>query len=59
MVAHSFDPNTQDAEAGRSLFIRDQPGLHAQFHNSQGYIVKAYLKNKNPKARLFHAYFLV
>ena len=27
MAAHSFNPNTQETEAGKSLWVQGQPGL--------------------------------
>ena len=37
MEAHSFNPNTREAEAGGSLWIWSQPGLQSMFQDSQGY----------------------
>jgi hypothetical protein len=39
MVAHSFNPSTQEAEAeaGRSVSLRGQPGVQSEFQDSQGY----------------------
>jgi hypothetical protein len=31
MVMHTFNPNTQETEAGGSLQICSQPGLHGEF----------------------------
>jgi hypothetical protein len=41
-VAHAFNPSTQKAKAGRSLWVQGQPRLHFKFHTSLGYIL-----NKN------------
>lgn len=38
MVAHSFYPNLQGAETGRTLCL---PGLCVEFQVRQGYIVRA------------------
>jgi hypothetical protein len=37
VVAHTFNPSTWEAEAGRFL---QQPGLQSEFQDSQGYTVK-------------------
>jgi hypothetical protein len=44
MVAHAFNLNTQEAEAGR-LGVQGQPGLQSKFQNSQGYTEKPCLRN--------------
>jgi hypothetical protein len=40
-VAYIFNSTTQEAEleteAGRSLWVLDQPALHSEVQNSQGY----------------------
>jgi hypothetical protein len=43
MVALASNPSTQEAEAGRSLWVWGQPGLQSEFQNSQD-IEKFYLK---------------
>jgi hypothetical protein len=35
-MAHAFNPRTQEAEAGTSLF-QGQPGLQSEFQDRQGY----------------------
>jgi hypothetical protein len=42
VVAHAFNPSTWEAESGGFL-----PGLQSEFQDSQGYIEKPCLKNKN------------
>ena len=47
-TAHTaFDPSTQEAEAGGSLWVRGQPGLQSEFQSSQDYTVRLCLKKKN------------
>lgn len=38
MVVHTFNLNTEEAEAGGSLWARGQDGLHSVYQDSQGYI---------------------
>jgi hypothetical protein len=45
VVAHTFNPNTQEAEASR--FLSRQPGLQSEFQDSQGYTENPISKNKN------------
>lgn len=40
LVAHTFNPSTQEAEAGKSLQIPDQAGLQTELQDSQGYTEK-------------------
>ena len=35
MVAHAFNPSTQEAEAGDTQWVQGQPGLQSEFQNSQ------------------------
>ena len=47
MVVKSFNPSTQEAEAGGSLWVQGQPGLQSEFQDSQGcYIEKPCLKKE-------------
>jgi hypothetical protein len=46
VMAHAFNPRTQEAEVGRSLLVRGQPGLQSEFHVSQGYTEKFCLKKQ-------------
>lgn len=49
IVIHALNPSTQKAEADRS--IRDQPGLHSEFQNSQDYREKPSLKTTTTKKK--------
>jgi hypothetical protein len=52
MVAHAFNPNTPEAEAGGFLNpIRGQPGLQSEFHDSQGYTEKPCLEKPKKKKK--------
>lgn len=46
MVVQSFNLSTQEAEAGESLWVQGQPGLHSEFLDSQGYTEKPCLEKK-------------
>jgi hypothetical protein len=46
VVAHTFNPNTQEAEAGGFLSSRPVRGLQSKFQDSQGYTEKPCLKKK-------------
>jgi hypothetical protein len=48
VVAHAFNSNTWEAEAGGFL-SRGQPGLQSEFQDSQGYTEKPCLENKTNK----------
>lgn len=45
-VAHTFDPGSQEAEAGGFLCVLGHPGLHSKFQKSQNYTEKPCVKNK-------------
>jgi hypothetical protein len=45
--AHTFNPSTQEAETGRSLWVQGQRGLPSEFQNKQpGYTEKPCLKKQ-------------
>jgi hypothetical protein len=44
MMAHAFNPRTQEAETGGSLWVRGQPGLQSEFQDSWSYREKASLR---------------
>ena len=48
MVAHTSNPNTQEAETGGSLWVQDQSGLHSEFcaNLGQNYTVRSYIKKE-------------
>jgi hypothetical protein len=51
VVVHTFNPSTQEAEAGRFLSSRPA-GLQSEFQDSQGYTEKPCLKKpKNEKTK--------
>ena len=45
MMAHTFNPSTLEAEAGGSLWVQGQPGLHSEFQEESG------LYRKNPVSK--------
>jgi len=38
LVAHIFNPSTQEVETGKSLWVWGQPALHSECQDSQSYI---------------------
>ena len=40
VVVHPYNPSTQEAEAGESLWARDQPSLQNKFQDSQSFYTK-------------------
>lgn len=46
VVAHAYNPNPQEVEAGGLLGTEGQPVLHREYQDSQGYIARPYLKTK-------------
>lgn len=49
VMAHSFNPGTQERETGRALWVWGQSGLHRKFQVNQNYVEKPYLKKKANK----------
>jgi hypothetical protein len=49
VAAHTFNPSTREAEAGRFLSSRGQPGLQSEFQDSQGYTEKPCLEKQTNK----------
>jgi hypothetical protein len=49
-VAHAFNPNTWEADAG-GFWVQGQPGLQSEFQDSQGYTEKPCLKTKQNKTK--------
>jgi hypothetical protein len=41
---HALSRGTQEAEAGGSLGVQTQPGLHSEIWDSQGDVERPYLK---------------
>jgi hypothetical protein len=48
VVAHAFNPNTWETEAGE-FWVQGQPGLQSEFQDSQGYTEKLKKKKKKKK----------
>ena len=46
VVAHTFNPSNWEAEAGRSLRVRGQPGLQRVFQDNQGNTEKPCLEKR-------------
>jgi hypothetical protein len=47
MVAQASNSSTGEVEAAGSPQVRDQPGLHSEFQDSQGYVERWSLKKMN------------
>ena len=49
-MVHTFNPDTQQAEAGGSMWVQGQPGLQSEFQDSQDcYTEKPSLKKQKQK----------
>lgn len=48
-MEHAFNPRTWEAEATGCVRVRDQPDLHDEFQDSQGYILRPCLKKRERK----------
>lgn len=48
-MAHAFNPSTQEAEAGRSLWLWGQLDLQSELQDSQSYIKTPTLKKAERK----------
>jgi hypothetical protein len=59
VVTHAFNPSTWEAEAGRFLSLRPQPGLQREFQDSQGNIEKPCLEKQNKTKDYVHSNFKV
>jgi hypothetical protein len=55
-VAHTFNPGTWEAEAGRALWVQGHPILQSEFQESQGYIEKPCVKKT--KQEIYNVFFL-
>ena len=51
MVAYIFNPSTQEAEAGGSLWFWGQPGLHTEFQDSQDCFTEKLCLKKQTKQK--------
>jgi hypothetical protein len=51
VVAHAFNPTTQETEAGRFLSLRANSGLQSEFQDSQGYTEKPCLEKTKKKKK--------
>lgn len=51
MVVHTFNPNTEEAETGRSLWDQGQSAGHSEFQARMGFMMRYYLKKKKIKQK--------
>jgi hypothetical protein len=54
MVAHAFNPSTQEAEAGG--FLSSRPAWSTEFQDNQGYTEKPCLENQKKKNIYIYIY---
>ena len=54
----SFKPSTEEAGAGGSLLVQEQPDLQSEFQDSQGYIIER-LCLKKKKSNNNNSYSLI
>jgi len=47
VVAHTFSPNTWEADAGWAMWVWGQHGLQSELQDSQGYIDRSCLERTN------------
>jgi hypothetical protein len=47
VVTHAINPDTWESEAGRSLFVQEQPALHSELQFSLENTVSQYSNNQN------------
>jgi hypothetical protein len=51
LVVHTFNPRTQEAEAGRSLWVWGWPSLQSKNQDSQAYVERYISKQTNKQTR--------
>ena len=49
VVAHTFNPSSWEAEAGKSQWVQGQPGLQRKFQDSQAYTQSNCIKKEEKK----------
>jgi hypothetical protein len=58
MLVCAFNPSTQEANAGGSLWVQDQPGLQSEFQDCQSY-VETLSQNKQASKQIRKKYVTV
>ena len=53
MVSHVFNPSTQEAKAGESLWVQGQSGSQSKFQDSQRYIVRPWFRKQTNHPQKF------
>ena len=51
MLVHAFNPSTQEAGAGGSLWVWGQPGLQSEFQDNHGYTDKPCFEKQNKNTK--------
>jgi hypothetical protein len=59
VVAHTFNPSSQEAEAGGSLGVRGQPGLQIRVPGQLGLVTQGNPVSKTNKKRVITSWFSV